>query len=331
MSRSVYLFSDGCLRRKDNTLVFEGAEGNRYLPVQNIHEIYLFGNVELTKSLLEFCAQKEILLHIFNSEYDYYMGTFYPREHLNAGYVTVKQAEHYLDPHRRMQLARRFVEGAAKNMLAVLRYYHNRGKDVADRMALMENLLERVEDVLEIPELMALEGNIREHYYHAFDAILENQDFVFERRTRRPPRNELNTLISFGNAILYSTVLREAYKTHLDPRIGYLHTTNFHRFSLNLDVAEIFKPLLVDRVIFTVIGKRMITKRDFEAKLQGLALKESGRKTWITEWTKRLDTTIRHRSVGREVSYRTLIRMELYKVEKHVVEGIPYRPFVTQW
>ncbi|MCL6633564.1 MAG: type I-B CRISPR-associated endonuclease Cas1b [Alicyclobacillus herbarius] len=331
MSRSVYLFSDGCLRRKDNTLVFEGAEGNRYLPVQNIQEIYLFGNVELTKNLLEFCSQKEILLHFFNSEYDYYMGTFYPREHFNAGYVTIKQAESYLHPDKRMDLARRFVEGAAKNMLAVLRYYHNRGKDVDERMELIESLLDRVGATSEVPQLMALEGNIREHYYQAFDAILEDENFTFERRTRRPPRNELNTLISFGNAVLYSTVLRETYKTHLDPRIGYLHTTNFRRFSLNLDVAEIFKPILVDRVIFTVIGKRMIAKRDFETKLQGIMLKDSGRKTWLTEWAKRLDTTIRHRSVGREVSYRTLIRMELYKIEKHVVEGIEYRPFVSQW
>lgn len=331
MSKSVYLFSDGRLRRKDNTLLFESENGTKYLPVEHIHEIFLFGEVDLTKSLLEFCSQKEILLHVFNSHYDYYMGTFYPREHLNAGYVTVKQAEHYLNGEKRLDLARRFVDGAVRNMLQVLRYYQNRGKGVGKYRERVEELAAHLPEAREIPQLMALEGNIREQYYRAFDAILQQEDFRFERRTRRPPENHLNTLISFGNQMLYSAVLREIYMTHLDPRIGFLHTSNFRRFSLNLDVAEIFKPILVDRLIFTLIGKKMLTARDFDAKLEGLYLKESGKKTFVAEWEKRLGTTIRHRSVGREVSYRRLIRMELYKVEKHLVEGIEYRPFVAQW
>ncbi|CAB3394605.1 type I-B CRISPR-associated endonuclease Cas1b [Kyrpidia spormannii] len=331
MGTSVYLFSGGQLRRKDNTLVFESPDGTKYLPVENIQEIYLFGEVDLTKSLLEFCSQKEILLHIFNSEYEYYMGTFYPREHLNAGHVTVKQVEHYLDPQRRLDLARRFVEGAARNMLQVLKYYRNRGKEVEGHLERIQELEGKIPNTAEVPALMALEGNIREQYYRAFDAIVLQEDFRFDRRTRRPPENHLNTLISFGNSLLYSAVLRETYKTHLDPRIGYLHTSNYRRFSLNLDVAEIFKPILVDRLIFTVLGKKMITRRDFDAKLEGIYLKESGRKVFVSEWERRLGTTIRHRSIGREVSYRRLIRLELYKVEKHVVEGEEYRPFVAQW
>lgn len=89
---------------------------------------------------------------------------------------------------------------------------------------------------------MAVEGNAREIYYSAFDIIVDNEDFAFAKRTRRPPQNRLNALISFGNSLLYVTVLGEIYRTHLDPRIGFLHATNFRRFSLNLDVAEIFKP-----------------------------------------------------------------------------------------
>ncbi|HHY66871.1 MAG TPA: type I-B CRISPR-associated endonuclease Cas1, partial [Alicyclobacillus sp.] len=278
-----------------------------------------------------FCSQKEILLHIFNSEYEYYMGTFYPREHLNAGHVTVKQVEHYLDPRRRLDLAGRFVEGAARNMLQVLKYYRNRGKEVGDQLERIQELAGKIPEATEVPALMALEGNIREQYYRAFDAIVLQEDFQFDRRTRRPPENHLNTLISFGNSLLYSAVLRETYKTHLDPRIGYLHTSNYRRFSLNLDVAEIFKPILVDRLIFTVLGKKMITRRDFDAKLEGIYLKESGRKVFVSEWERRLGTTIRHRSIGREVSYRRLIRLELYKLEKHLVEGEEYRPFVAQW
>ena len=138
-------------------------------------------------------------------------------------------------------------------------------------------------------------------------------------------------MISFGNSILYTVVLSEIYKTHLDPRIGYLHATNFRRFTLNLDMAEIFKPIIVDRMIFTVLNKGMIKKSHFEEKLQGIYLKEDGRKIFVEEMENRLNTTIRHRSVGREVSYRRLIRLELYKLEKHLMGEKEYEPFVAQW
>jgi CRISPR-associated protein Cas1 len=178
---------------------------------------------------------------------------------------------------------------------------------------------------------MALEGNIRNYYYKAFDEILDDPDFVFKERSRRPPKNHLNCLISFGNSILYTYILSEIYRTHLDPRIGFLHATNFRRFSLNLDVAEIFKPIIIDRLIFTLIGKRMLTKADFEKDMEGVLLKEKGKKKFVEEMDKRLKATIKRRSTGRNVSYRRLLRLELYKLEKHLIGESVYEPFIAQW
>ena len=178
---------------------------------------------------------------------------------------------------------------------------------------------------------MAVEGNIRNYYYKAFDEIIADPDFVFNERSRRPPKNHLNCLISFGNSILYTYILSEIYRTHLDPRIGYLHATNFRRFSLNLDVAEIFKPIIIDRLIFTLISKGMLTKTDFEKDMAGVLLKEKGRKRFVEELDKRLKATITHRSTGRKVSYRRLMRLELYKLEKHLMGESVYEPFIAQW
>lgn len=178
---------------------------------------------------------------------------------------------------------------------------------------------------------MALEGNSREEYYKAFDLIINNPDFIFEKRSRRPPKNNLNTLLSFANSLLYTTVLSEIYKTHLDPRIGYLHATNFRRFTLNLDLAEIFKPLLVDRLIFYLLDKKIIQSGDFEKKTEGILLKESGKKRIVDEYDKRLRTTINHRKLGRKVSYRQIIRMEAYKLEKHLLGEAEYQPYVSLW
>jgi CRISPR-associated protein Cas1 len=125
--------------------------------------------------------------------------------------------------------------------------------------------------------------------------------------------------------------LSEIYKTHLDPRIGYLHATNFRKFTLNLDVAEVFKPLAVDRIIFNLIGKNMIQPKDFEEELGGIYLSEAGRKRFVEQFDSQLKTTIQHRDLGRSISYRSLIRLELHKIEKHVLEEQPYEPYVSRW
>ncbi len=331
MKKALYVFSNGSLRRKQNTLYLE-REGQkpRYIPVETTSEIYLFGEVTVNKRVMEYLSQKEIILHFFNHR-GYYIGSFYPREHYNSGMVILKQAEHYIDNEKRLTLARLFVKGAVRNMLKVLSYYHNRGVDLADIISHLTARLDEVDDTEDINELMALEGNLREVYYNGFDRIIGDPDFGFERRTRRPPRNRLNALVSFGNSVCYVTVLSEIYKTHLDPRIGYLHATNFRRFTLNLDVAEIFKPILVDRTIFSLLNRKIIKKSHFRDDLGGIYLTDNGRKLFIEEWEKKLQSTIRHRGLRRNVSYRRLIRLELYKIQRHLIEGVEYKPFVARW
>jgi len=330
MKQSIYIFSNGELKRKENTLYFESQEGRKFIPVENTREIFILGEVTLNKRLLEFISKSEIVLHFFN-HFGYYVGSFYPREHLNSGYLILKQAEHYLDHQRRIALARKFVEGAAENIKKVINYYSNRGKNLEECAKKINSLTESIPACETTEQLMAIEGNIREQYYSAFDIILSNEDFVFESRTKRPPKNRLNALISFTNSILYTVCLGEIYHTHLDPRIGFLHSTNFRRFSLNLDVAEIFKPLIADRVIFTLINKGIIKPQHFEQKFDGIILNEKGRELVIREMEERFKTTFLHKPLRRHVSYRQLIRLELYKIEKHLIEDQEYKPFITAW
>ena len=213
------------------------------------------------------------------------------------------------------------------------RYYRNRGlrEDLGPVSEAIEGHMARLGELVSVEQLMQAEGQAREAYYQVFDLILQNEDFAFEGRSRRPPTNRLNALISFGNSLLYTATLSEIYKTHLDPRIGFLHATNFRRFSLNLDIAEIFKPILVDRLVLTLIQKGQIKVGDFERQLGGLYLKERGRRKFLEEWEKRLLTTIHHRGLKRNVSYRTLIRLELYKLEKHLIGEREYEPFRSRW
>jgi len=130
---------------------------------------------------------------------------------------------------------------------------------------------------------------------------------------------------------MYVAALSEIYRTHLDPRIGFLHATNFRRFTLNLDVAEIFKPIMVDRLIFSLVNKGQIKTRHFSESAGGVFLTEKGRKVFIEEWEKRLRTTINHPRLKRKVSYRRLVRLELYKIEKHLLGDESYKPYKAGW
>lgn len=330
MKKTIYIFNDGEIRRKDNTIYFEGKDGKKFLPVEDIGEICVLGEVGTSKKFLEFCTSNQIVIHYFNY-HEYYVGSYYPREHYNSGFMILNQAEHYLDIKKRKLLAYKFIEGSINNIVNVLKYYDSRGKNVSKNIEDVVQLSYKLDVEMKIEQMMAIEGNVREVYYEAFDGILENNTFSFDVRSKRPPLNKMNSLISFGNSLLYTTVLSEIYNTHLDPRIGYLHSTNNRRFTLNLDVAEIFKPIIVDRIIFTLIGKKMIQAKHFNKRLNSVLLNEEGMKIFISLFEEKLQSVFMHKELGRNVSYRRLIRMELYKLEKHLMSEKNYEPFISKW
>jgi CRISPR-associated protein Cas1 len=182
----------------------------------------------------------------------------------------------------------------------------------------------------EISELMAIEGNAREIYYRSWNKIFP-KDFHFDKRTRGPPANMINALISFGNSLVYSTCLTEIYNTQLNPTISYLHEPRERRFSLALDLAEIFKPLFADRVIFKLINKRMIDKNYFQKELNYCILNSRGKRLFLEEYDTKLKTTIKHRNLRRKVSYQRLIRLECYKLIKHLIGMQKFKAFRIWW
>ncbi|MDO5852266.1 MAG: type I-B CRISPR-associated endonuclease Cas1b, partial [Methanobacteriaceae archaeon] len=181
-----------------------------------------------------------------------------------------------------------------------------------------------------IPEIMNIEGRIHSEYYQKFDEIIPS-DFKIEKRTRQPPENMMNALLSFGNSLMYSTVLSEIYRTQLNPTVSYLHEPLERRFSLALDLSEIFKPIFIDRLIFYLVNKKMITENSFDKELNYCMLNKKGKNTFIKEYDKKLKTTIKHKTLNRKVSYKRLIRLEAYKLKKHIIGIKKYEPFVIWW
>lgn len=321
MKRNYYIMSDGLLKRRENTVYFVNKEGKKPIPINKIYSIYAYGSLTFSSQVVHLLAKEGIPIHFFNY-YGFYDGSFYPRENLLSGDVIIKQAKYYLDHELRMELAKKFVEGAAKNMEKVLAYYRV-NNDIG-------KILGELDGCGKITETMNVEGRMRSAYYTHLDEILPD-GFKMEGRTRRPPENMVNALISFGNSLLYSTVLSEIYHTQLNPTISYLHEPFERRYSLALDLSEIFKPILVDRLIFYLVNKRMLKEEDFEKDINYCLLNEKGRKIFLKEYDERLKKTIKHRELNRKVSYRRLIRLEAYKLIKHLLGSKEYKPFVMWW
>ncbi|MEA3447343.1 MAG: type I-B CRISPR-associated endonuclease Cas1b [Bacteroidota bacterium] len=334
MKKTYYLFNPGRMTRKDNTLKFTPVDKNgveqkpRYLPVEQVDEMYVFGALDANSSLYNFLGKHQVPVHYFDY-YENYTGSFMPREALLSGKVLLAQSNFCYRKAKRLPLARAFIDGGSFNMRKNLNYYARRGKAVQAQIDKIDTLRQSIEEIENIDELMGIEGNIRKAYYAAFDEIIK--DFVMQGRSYRPPENEINALISFGNMMCYSQCLRAIHRTQLNPTISFLHQPGERRFSLALDLAEIFKPILVDRLIFRMLNKKEIQANDFEDSLNRIVLKPKAKKKFVQAWEGRLSETIQHRTLKRNVSYKHLMKLEVYKLMKHIMNIQEYKPLKMYW
>jgi len=322
------------MSRKDNTLKFvptteEGTEGPaKYIPIETVDNLYAFGSLDANSALYNFLGKEQVSVHFFDY-YEHYTGSFMPKEYLLAGRMLIAQADAFAKPKKRQVIAQKLVEGAAFNMLKNLKYYDNRDRDTSTCIVRIEALMESIALAGDIETLMGIEGNIRLCYYEAFDTII--QHFEMGNRSRQPPGNEVNAMISFVNSLCYTLSLDAIYHTQLNPTISFLHTPGERRFSLALDIAEVFKPLLADRLLFSLLNKKQIQANDFDSNLNSCLLKDSGRKKVVKAWDEKLGETIQHRSLKRNVSYKHLVKLECYKLAKHIMGMEEYKPFKAWW
>ena len=319
MKQSFYVYNNGDLKRKDNTLQFTNYNGEkRDIPIERISDIYVMSEMSFNTKFINYISQYGIPMHFFN----YY--NFY------TGHLLVKQVSYYTDYEKRLVLARKFIGAAADNIYRNLRYYNGRGKDVSEYLRDVDSLRKQLGRVTTIEELMGIEGNIRRRYYAAWNVIV-NQEIQFEKRVMHPPDNMINSLISFVNTLIYTKVLGEIYHTQLNPTISYLHEPGARRFSLSLDIAEVFKPLIGDRLIFSLLNRNQITEDSFTKELNFLHLKKDASKLIVSELEKRLKKTVMHKELGRQVSYQYLLRLECYKLIKHLIGEKEYEGFRIWW
>lgn len=318
---------DGILRQKDGSLIFSEDSTEKSIPIIPVNNINIYSNVCFDTGALTTALKYGICINAFDKN-NKLIGRFTPNGPLISPLLTQKQLALYENPQVRAEIASRILYASLHNSVIVLRYYAKTGKSkvLDSSIKRIKAIMKKIQDESEYTKLLMDEAQAREYYYECYDEIIADSEFTYVKRTRRPPRNEFNALLSFGNAVLYNIIATEINKTALDIRVGYLHATNRRMESLNLDIAEIFKPLVVDRVIFSLINKKELTLSHFEAEENGaVLLAPTGKRILLRAFYDKLESTISINGSSR--SYYSIIKDEIYSLIKYVKGQGEYTPF----
>lgn len=319
---TLFISKDCKISRADNTLLITPKEGKKVrVPIHGLHHMVVSGEAGLTTSLLALLGHQGVRITVLDWHGNV-AGCYEPHNQIASGAVRIAQAHHASTPNLRLDLARRIVKGAATNILTNLRQRKYQKRPHLDTyIQPIEKMMASLSQATSIESLMGMEGNIHNWYYDAWPAI--DQQLAFGKRTRRPPNNPINCLLSWYNSLVYTACRNEASKTHLDNCLSFLHSPQAARASLALDIAEIFKPAMTDVLIQETVLRGENTESWFDTSVPGVCLlTPTGRRHTLEKWTHRLDTRNQDKP-----SFRDLMRAEALAIERHVLGIAPYTPW----
>jgi CRISPR-associated protein Cas1 len=321
--RTYWLSGAARLRRKDDSLVFELADGTAVpVPVTDVADIVTTAPVDLNTATMALLRKHEIGVHVLD-HYGNYAGMVAPASDHCSGEIVRRQVLAAEDPKRCHAIAREFLLATAFNVRWVL------GREQLD--AAHSRFVDAVQRAESPPELMAAEGNFRRTCWALLDTKLPDW-LCLHGRSRRPPENPANAFVSFVNALIYSRALTAIRLTPLHPGIGFLHSTMAcNRFTLALDLAEHFKPIFAERLLLRAAHQRSLTMADFDSQANVSLLSEAGRKKVLAMVRDELDSTVYHRGLRRKVRYEELFHLEALKLVHVVLEDHPFKPFKVWW
>lgn len=317
---SFYITSDGKIERDGNTLSFIGVDSRRHIPGKNISEIVISAKVSLSSWAIDYLANSNILVHVLGDD-GRYLSSIVPHMANQTGINVIYQSSAYLDIRKRLSIASEMVRGIRYNIVRNLRYY----SDKIDLDSEIESIGSLKMEGSSVDAILGFEGNVWKIYYSCFPKFLRDvKDF---KRTFHPPGDSINAMISYGNALLYSTSLSAIYQSGLNPSISFLHEPSDRSFSLALDIADIFKPVIVERVVANLVNNRIMKDNDFHSKNRGIYLTDMGRRKFTEYYRDKLQTSLKSNTSQRTLTYQGHILQECYNLLSSVKGEKEYKSF----
>ena len=318
--------------KRGKTLVIrKGDEKLATAPLKDVSQLVLCGNVSVTAQTLHLLCEAAIpIVHLSTGHWFYGITKGITLRNAYARQAQFQAAE---DPNRRLALAQAIVAAKGANQRTLLR--RNLSPAPAADLDDMTSLLRKVERATTVEQLLGLEGNLAARYYAHFGALLSPRDFDaswdFHHRNRRPPKDPVNAMLSFGYALLAKECTVALLAEGLDPWWGLYHRPRHGRPALALDLMEECRPLVVDSAVITAVNTGMVTTKSFTLSKAGCLLTAPGRKAFIRAYEARLDQLVTHPIFDYRCSWRSIIRLQARLLARWLRGDVPrYTGMVTR-
>lgn len=326
---TLYVTSEGAWLRKDGTnvvVLVEGEERGR-APLHLLGTIVCFGQVGVSPQLMQAAAESGVSITFLG-----WSGRFLARvEGPQSGNVLLRRAQHRRTAGDPLPVARSIVAAKVANQRGVIRRAIRDHGDPSGQLNTAERRLSAaIRAAPTAPDSDALrgtEGEAANAYFAVFDRLLRAPDMAFSGRSRRPPLDPVNALLSFLYVLLTADCRAALESVGLDPQMGFLHSDRPGRSSLALDLAEEFRAPLADRTCLTLINRRQLSSSDFRyEETGGVFLTEDARKTVLTMWQERKRTVLTHAFLAEKMPLGLIPHVQAQLLARHLrgdLDGYP--------
>lgn len=292
LNKVLYISSDSYIHCENDAFMIaskENPEADKIrIPAMIIQQIIIFGNATITAYFVDYCTTHKILVSYVSS-----FGKYYGSIHgTQAGNIILRHKQHLLyEQDKRIDIVRNFVLGKLVNEIeqlknALINADRENALVLNHAISNIASIIAKLKDAADIDTIRGIEGQAANVYFSVFDRMLKTSDseMKFERRTKHPPENNCNAVLSLLYTILTLNCAAALQTFGLDPYLGYLHTMRPGRLSLACDLVEEFRAGFVDRFVITMINRKQIQNKDFERFGEQIKLKDGARKRILKLW-----------------------------------------------
>lgn len=324
---NIYVYEQGSvITIKENRLIITKVSKKiETIPIELIDGVMIFGNIQVsTQSIHKLLSKGINITYLSKRGYNFGRLENINKVNIERQRLQFRQSE---DMFYSLEISKEFIKGKIKNQRTVLlranKYLQN--EEIKENIKIMKRYIVKIEYVEDIESLMGMEGFCAKIYFDSVNYIL-NEEYRFKKRSKRPPKDPFNSIISFGYALLYNEVFNIIGSKGLSPYVGFLHKDRNKHAALCSDIMEEFRPILVDTLAIYLLNNDKITKEDFifNIKNNSVLLNKDGASKIVKEFEKRILQKVSYvKEVNYKMNFREIIEYQILLLIKSMIENNP--------